>query len=209
MFKLYDDDYLEDDDDGNVGDLDISGFTEQQSKQINKKIKQQLPWIEKYRPKTIDDIYLDTYTSIKMKKIIQDKNMPNIILTGMSGVGKTTTIKCIASGLYGIYADRVVLELNASDERGSKTADELIAGFCKLKYDIPKTTEKYAQHKLIILDEADNLTEKAQHLINKKMEEYHSSTRFAFTCNNSTGIISAIQSRCIILRYVNIKIEGT
>lgn len=184
--------------------IDISGSLSVDDKMIRRQIHRQLPWIEKYRPKNIEDVILDENTLCKIRRIIQEKNMPNIIITGVPGIGKTTTIKCIARGLYGKYADHAVLELNASDDRGIKTVEESITNFCKksLRSDL----EGGASHKMIILDEADNITSKAQHSINKKMQEYNSTTRFAFTCNRSTDIIEAIQSRCIILRYLRLPV---
>jgi len=188
--------------------IDMSGSMSTNKQFIKNKTINQLPWIEKYRPKNITDVILDTNTLNKIKKIITEKDMPNIIITGVPGIGKTTTIKCIAHGLYGKYYNDAVLELNASDERGIKTVDELITNFCKksfgLKTSINNMNNVYAKHKMIILDEADNITEKAQHSINKKMEEYNSTTRFAFTCNKSSDILEAIQSRCIILRYIRL-----
>ncbi|ARF10038.1 replication factor C small subunit [Indivirus ILV1] len=155
------------------------------------------PWIEKYRPIDIDELVLDNGTLSKIKKIIEDKNMPNIIITGSPGIGKTTTILCIAKKLLGKYYRQGVLELNASDDRGVKTVQESIEYFCKKKLE---TSDKYAKHKIVLLDEADNMTKKAQQSINNLMQEYNN-TRFAFTCNNSSQIIEAIQSRCIIFRY--------
>jgi len=161
------------------------------------------PWIEKYRPKEIEDLVLEDGTLNKIKKIIGDKNMPNIIITGSPGIGKTTTILCIAKKLLGKYYKQGVLELNASDDRGVKTVQESIEYFCKKKLDI---SDNYAKHKIILLDEADNMTKKAQQAINNLMQEYHHNTRFAFTCNNSSEIIEAIQSRCIIFRYSRLSI---
>lgn len=186
--------------------IDIFGSVGGSNKEIKRQVHSQLPWIEKYRPKRMEDIILDANILKKLQKIISEKNMPNIIITGVPGVGKTTTIKNMAHGLYGKYLDRAVLELNASDDRGIKMVDESIANFCKnlliIKDDPDRT---YAKHKMIILDEADNITEKAQYLINKKMEEYSGTIRFAFTCNTSSDISEAIQSRCIILRYIRIE----
>lgn len=156
------------------------------------------PWIEKYRPVNVDDLVLDDSTFNKIKKIINDKSMPNIIITGVPGVGKTTTILCIAKNLLGKHFEEGVLELNASDERGVKTVQEPIEYFCKKKIFFG---EEYAQHKIVLLDEADNMTTKAQQSIKNLMKNYHDTTRFAFTCNNASDIIEAIQSRCIIFKY--------
>lgn len=171
----------------------------------------QTPWIEKYRPSKLDDIILDEHTYKKIKKIIDDREMTNLILPGVPGIGKTTTIKCIARALYGKYADEAVLELNASDDRGIKAVQEKIVTFCKKKMDLNDRGDKdgriYSEHKLIFLDEADNMTNKAQRLINNLMEKYNKTTRFAFTCNSSSDIIEGIQSRCIILRFYRLRKE--
>ena len=162
------------------------------------------PWIEKYRPTKVEDLVLDNGTLNKIRKIVLDKTMPNIIITGVPGIGKTTTILCIAKNLLGKYFKEGVLELNASDERGVKTVQESIEYFCKKKLDID---DEFSKHKIILLDEADNMTRKAQQAINNLMEQYHETTRFAFTCNNSSEIIEAIQSRCIIFRYCRLNHE--
>ena len=161
----------------------------------NQKEALNIPWVEKYRPTNIENLVLETPIYNKIKKIIDDKNMPNIIITGLPGIGKTTTILCIAKILLGKYFEQGVLELNASDDRGIKAVQDSIIYFCKKKLEME---EDYAQHKIVLLDEADNMTTKAQQLVNNLMEKYHSTTRFAFTCNNSSDIIEAIQSRCII-----------
>jgi len=167
------------------------------------------PWIEKYRPCKLEDIILDEHTIKKIQKIIDDKDMTNLVLPGVPGIGKTTTIKCIARALYGKYADEAVLELNASDDRGIKAVQEKIVTFCKKKMDLNDRGNTdgrvYSEHKLIFLDEADNMTNKAQRLINNLMEKYNKTTRFAFTCNSSSDIIEGIQSRCIILRFYRLK----
>lgn len=182
---------------------ELSLTLEDTDKPTNSKISQKFNsnlWIEKHRPKTIADLVLDPTTLNKIEAILEEKNMPNIIITGVPGIGKTTTILCIAKNLFGKYLDDAVLELNASDDRGVKIVQGSIEYFCKKRLIFDDET-KYANHKIVILDEADNMTKKAQQSINNLMENYHKTTRFAFTCNNSSDIIEAIQSRCIIFRY--------
>ena len=156
-----------------------------------------LPFSEKYRPRKVPDLILDPIISKKINNIIENKDIPNIIFTGKSGVGKTSTIHCIARAIYPREYHDSIIELNASDDRGIKSVHETIINFCKRKIDYKPG---FAQHKLLILDEADNITPKAQRLINSIMEKFPT-TRFAFTCNNSSDIIESIQSRCIIIRF--------
>lgn len=160
-----------------------------------------VPLIEKYRPKTVDEIMVDDDISKKIKKIIQDKNMPNIIIAGPPGIGKTTTVLCIAFALYGKNFKNAVIEINASDDRGVKVSDK-IANFCKKKINFDD--DNFCKHKLIILDEADNMTAKAQNCVSKTIVDYSDTCRFAFTCNESTGIIGAIQSKCIIFSFTSV-----
>lgn len=156
-----------------------------------------LPFSEKYRPKKIKDLILDDIILNKINNIILNKDIPNIIFTGKSGIGKTSTIHAIARQIYPKEYHNSIIELNASDDRGIKSVHDTIINFCKRKVEFK---ENYAQHKLLILDEADNITSKAQRLINSIMEKYPT-TRFAFTCNNSSAVIESIQSRCIIIRF--------
>jgi replication factor C subunit 2/4 len=166
-----------------------------------------IPWIEKYRPKTLDELMIDDTTRSKITNILNEREMPNIIITGVPGIGKTTTILCMAKLLLGPYYSQAVLELNAADDRGIKSVQESITNFCKKKMVMEDSEEKLAKHKIIILDEGENLTGKAQQLISNIMEKYSKTTRFAFTCNNSMDIIESIQSRCIILRYPRVNKE--
>ena len=163
-----------------------------------------LPFSEKYRPRKLDDLILDDIIYTKIQNIIKNKDVPNIIFTGKSGVGKTSTIHAIARLIYPKEFQDSVIELNASDDRGIKSVNDNIINFCKRKIDFK---EGFAQHKLLILDEADNITPKAQRLINSIMEKYPT-TRFAFTCNNSSAVIESIQSRCIIIRFTKPPVEN-
>jgi len=165
-----------------------------------------LQWSEKYRPKTIDDLVIDSIISTKLHNMLKDYTIPNIIISGVPGVGKTSTIRCIANHLYGKYKKDAVFEFTVSEDRGIKVVQDTITRFCKKKMSIGKKSN-YAKHKLIIIDDADNITPKAQQLIDMLIEQYHETTRFAFSCNNSYNIIEAIQSRCTILRYQRLSTE--
>jgi replication factor C subunit 2/4 len=79
----------------------------------------ELPWVEKYRPTVLQDIVGNTETIERLKIIAKDGNMPHVIISGMPGIGKTTSILCLARQLLGGAYKEAVLELNASDERGN------------------------------------------------------------------------------------------
>jgi replication factor C subunit 2/4 len=167
-----------------------------EQKEINIKI----PWIEKYRPKNSKDILLDVFIKQKIEKIIENKSIPNMIITGEPGTGKTSTILFLAKYLYGDNYNDYVLELNASDDRGLSIINNTIYPFCKKKinYNI------IPNHKLIILDEADSITSKAQNLLSSLISEFRKNTRFVFICNDCSQIIESIQSRCMIIKYPKI-----
>ncbi|KUL81653.1 hypothetical protein ZTR_09257 [Talaromyces verruculosus] len=156
----------------------------------------ELPWVEKYRPVYLDDIVGNTETIERLKIIAKDGNMPHVIISGMPGIGKTTSILCLARQMLGDAYKEAVLELNASDERGIDVVRNRIKGFAQKKVTLPP-----GRHKLVILDEADSMTPGAQQALRRTMEIYSTTTRFAFACNQSNKIIEPLQSRCAILRY--------
>ncbi|ODH48153.1 hypothetical protein GX48_05748 [Paracoccidioides brasiliensis] len=159
----------------------------------------ELPWVEKYRPVYLDDIVGNTETIERLKIIARDGNMPHVIISGMPGIGKTTSILCLARQMLGDSYKEAVLELNASDERGIDVVRNRIKGFAQKKVTLPP-----GRHKLVILDEADSMTSGAQQALRRTMEIYSTTTRFAFACNQSNKIIEPLQSRCAILRYARL-----
>jgi replication factor C subunit 2/4 len=154
------------------------------------------PWIEKYRPEFLKDIVGNTEAVSRLATIAQIGNLPNIILSGPPGIGKTSSILCLAREMLGESYKNAVLELNASDARGIDVVRSKIKMFAQKKVTLPP-----GKHKIIILDEADSMTNAAQQALRRTMEIYSSTTRFAIACNNSTKIIEPIQSRCAILRF--------
>ena len=160
-----------------------------------------LPWIEKHRPKKLSNIKIDNNIKVQIERMIQNRDIPNIILEGPPGIGKTSTIKCIARNIYGRYYKDMVLEMNASDERGIKI-QEPIESFRKAFVHINKEDIKRVPvFKMVILDEADNMTDKAKHIISGFIKNCVSDLRFAFTCNSKDNITSSIQSGCHIVKY--------
>ncbi|KAJ3202069.1 replication factor C subunit 4, partial [Entophlyctis luteolus] len=166
--------------------------------------------VEQYRPLVLTDIVGNEETVARLRVIARDGNMPNIIISGPPGIGKTTSILCLARELLGEQYKEGVLELNASDDRGIDVVRNRIKMFAQKKVTLPE-----GRHKIIILDEADSMTPGAQQALRRTMvmslmvmsaefvqqEIYSATTRFALACNMSSKIIEPIQSRCAIVRY--------
>ena len=131
----------------------------------------------------------------KLSTFKKKKNIPNLILTGEPGTGKTSTILCLAKRIIPkVHWNECVLELNASDDRGLSMINNTILHFCNKKVD-------NVEFKIVILDEADSITLKAQNLLNNILELYIKNTRFVFICNDYFKIIESIQSRCMIMNF--------
>ncbi|CAM9599462.1 unnamed protein product [Ectocarpus sp. 6 AP-2014] len=162
----------------------------------------EVPWVEKYRPNKLDDVVGNEQTLDRLKVIAEEGNMPNVIICGPPGTGKTTSVHALAHTMLGDAYANAVLELNASDSRGIEVVRNTIKMFTQKKVTLPP-----GQHKVIILDEADSMTASAQQALRRTMEIYSHTTRFALACNVSTKIIEPIQSRCAILRFSRLSEE--
>lgn len=123
-------------------------------------------------------------------------NLFIVTTEGPPGTGKTTSILCLARAMLGPSYRDAVLEMNASNDRGIDVVRNKIKMFAQQKVTLPK-----GRHKIIILDEADSMTDGAQQALRRTMEIYSKTTRFALACNASDKIIEPIQSRCAVLRY--------
>ena len=132
----------------------------------------------------------------RLEVLAEQGNMPNLILSGPPGTGKTTSVLALAPQQQGDAYNEGVLELNASDDRGIDVVRNRIKAFAQKKVTLPP-----GKHKVVVLDEADSMTEGAQQAMRRTMEIYSSTTRFALACNMSDKIIEPIQSRCAVLRF--------
>lgn len=152
-------------------------------------------WAEKYRPKTLGDIVNQKDIVERLKSFARSRNVPHCIFAGPPGTGKTTAALCLARDLYGDVYREHIMELNASDERGINVVRETVKTFARVKSigEIP--------FKIMILDEADNMTADAQQALRRTMERFTGTCRFIMCANYSGKIIEPIQSRCAPFRF--------
>ncbi|KAI0461947.1 hypothetical protein LJB42_004552 [Komagataella kurtzmanii] len=164
------------------------------------------PWVEKYRPKKLDEVSAQSNVIRVLSNQLKSANMPHLLFYGPPGTGKTSTILAMARELFGpqLMKSRV-LELNASDERGISIVRDKVKNFARLSVTnpTPEDKENYPcpPYKLIILDEADSMTFDAQSALRRIMENYSHITRFCVICNYITRIIDPITSRCSKFRF--------
>jgi replication factor C small subunit len=155
-------------------------------------------WIEKYRPRTLDEVVNQRESIGGIRALLKiPTTMPHLLFSGPPGTGKSTVALCIARQLMGENFRRLVLELNASDERGIGVVRERIKGFSQ----VIQTAPSGVQYGLVILDECDEMTRDAQTALRRIMETSSRTSRFILICNYQSGIIEPIQSRCSVFRF--------
>ncbi|KKY21724.1 putative replication factor c subunit 2 [Phaeomoniella chlamydospora] len=165
--------------------------------------KRQDTWVERHRPRTLDDITGQNHTVEILRRTLGAANLPHMLYYGPPGVGKTTTILALARQLFGPLFSSRVLELNSSDERGISVVRERIKGFASQQISKPPKDFPYPcpPFKIVILDEADNMVADAQNALRRTMEIYSKTTRFVLCCNFPSRIIDPIASRCSKFRF--------
>ena len=154
----------------------------------------ELPWIEKYRPKTLSEVVGQKDILKRLNSYVQNNTLPNLLFSGQAGIGKTSCSVALAKEFFKDSFSQNFLELNASDERGIDVVRNTIKNFARtLAFDFG--------FKIIFLDESDALTTDAQQALRRTMEKYARTCRFILSCNYSSKIIEPIQSRCVVFRF--------
>jgi DNA polymerase III delta prime subunit len=149
-------------------------------------------WVEKYRPKTIDECILPEQTKKTFQDFVTKGEIPNMLLSGPPGIGKTTVAKALCNELgVDVYV------INGSDE--GRFLDTVRNNAKNFASTVSLTST--AKHKVIIIDEADNTTNDVQLLLRASIEEFAGNCRFIFTCNYKNKIIEPLHSRCAVVEF--------
>ncbi|CAG2171471.1 unnamed protein product [Oppiella nova] len=161
------------------------------------------PWVEKYRPNSLEEVVHQSHVISMLSKYLTTdcfNELPNLLLFGPPGTGKTSTIIAMAKQLFQSQYKSRVLELNASDERGIGVIREKVKSFAQQSVS-SATSKTIPSIKLIILDECDSMTRDAQSALRRTMEREAKTTRFCLICNYVSRIIEPLVSRCSVFRF--------
>jgi len=157
-------------------------------------------WVEKYRPMKLSSIINQKEIIGSLKSLLKNTaEMPHLMFSGSAGVGKTTTAICLAREILGDYWKNYTLELNASDERGINMVRDRVKKFARFS-----GLDTKIPFKLIILDEADEMTADAQNALRRIIEDTARYCRFILIANNISKIIEPLQSRCAVFKFTRI-----
>ena len=157
-----------------------------------------VPWVEKYRPKYLNEIVLDEWNEKILKNIIKKEHFPNLLLYGPPGTGKTTSVIRLIEGYQNVYSKinrEHVIHLNASDERGIDVIRSQIFNFVSSK-NLFKQGLKF-----VILDEVDYMTKSAQQALKLVLQEDFENVRFCLICNYISKIETSLQNHFVKLRF--------
>ena len=149
-------------------------------------------WVEKYRPTTIDECILPKSIKQTFQDFVDRGEIPNMLLSGPPGIGKTTVAKALCNQLGADY-----YVINGSDE--GRFLDTVRTNAKNFASTVSLTSE--SKHKVIIIDEADNTTSDVQLLLRASIEEFSANCRFIFTCNYKNKIIQPLHSRCTVIDF--------
>jgi replication factor C small subunit len=162
-------------------------------------------WVEKYRPQDLEQIVNQNEIIGGISSLIMNPEaIPHLLFAGPPGVGKTTAALCLARHLLGEDWRKDTLELNASDERGIKMVRERVKSFAAVFKLVTDSNSEQKMYRLIILDEADEMTPEAQTALRRIIEDSSKTTRFIIICNYLSQIIDPLQSRCVIFRFTRL-----
>lgn len=163
----------------------------------------EMPWVEKYRPATIDDVAQQEEVVCALRKSLSTGELPNLLFYGPPGTGKTTVALALVQQFFGKDWKSRVREMNASDERGIGAIRERVKTFAQLAIGTTQEglKESKGRFRVVILDEADHMTHDAQAALRRIMEEFVGVTRFIIICNYVSKIIDPLHSRCSKFRF--------
>jgi replication factor C subunit 2/4 len=166
--------------------------------------------VEKHRPATLTKLKQNDNILNFFKNCVSHQDMPHLLLYGPPGTGKTSAVLAMCKEMFGTFAPDRVTEFNASDERGIGAVRELISKEAK-KYTTIQTLpdgRSIPSFKVIILDEADSMTEEAQDALRVIIEQYSTVTRFCFICNYINKMTDAVKSRCSVIYFKKLEIDA-
>jgi len=168
-------------------------------------------WVEKYRPKSLDEIVNQSNIISHLKNFVIKKEMPHLLFVGPEGVGKVSSILALAQNLYGSTYQNYVWEINVFDESALSRPmkKEEVDKFIKKIKNFANTTAlvNTTIFKIIIMNDADSLNKNAQHAFRRIMEKYTLTCRFCLICTNLERIIDPIRSRCSVFNFTPFKEE--